>query len=132
MLGPIAAAYLACVAIGCGGQPPAPPPQPGTVFLTWTVGKASTSTACQAVQAATVHVVLNDWEGHPAGEWTEDCSHFAATVAGLDPDEYSGRAELLEANGSACMPSVDLGEITVVGSSSVTLAIDFSAASTSP
>ena len=123
---------MACGAmVGCGPPPPAAPPQPGSVVLTWTVGKASTSDACQAVQAATVHVVLSDWEGQLAGEWTADCSHFAATVAGLAPDEYSGRAELLDASGSACAPGVALRDITVVGSSSETFAIDFPVAAAS-
>lgn len=113
-------ACLACAAL------PAQLPQPGTVVLTWTVGDAAAPGACEAVGAGTFQVVLSDWEGHPAGQWSAACGQFATSVTGLAPDEYAGHAVLLDSAGNACTAPVDLADITVVGATTETFPVDFS------
>lgn len=107
------------------------PAQAGSVVLTWSVAHASTPQACAAVGAATFRVALSSWEGDPAGTWTVDCSAFSATISGLSPDEYTGHAELLDSTGNACVPPLDLVDVTVVGAASEPFALDF-ASTTSP
>lgn len=123
-----ASAALAGQALGCTATVSASPPPPlGSAVMHWSVEETSDPGACDAHGATTFHVSLYNGTGGFAGEWVQDCAAFATTVYGLDPDDYTGHAELTDSGGQARTTSVSLKPFTVVGDSSTTVTIDFPA-----
>jgi hypothetical protein len=104
-----------------------PPPPPGRAIMDWSVAEATDPASCDAHGATTFHVTLYNGVGAFAGEWVQDCSAFATTIYGLDPDDYTGHAELTDSAAAARTTSVSIRQFTVVGNSSTTVTIDFPA-----
>jgi hypothetical protein len=121
-------ATLALQALGCSSATYASPPPPtGSAVMQWSVAETTNPDACQAHGATTFHVTLYDGVGAFAGEWVQDCSAFATTVEGIDPDDYTGHAELTDSAGNSKTTSVSIRQFTVVGNLSTTVTIDFPA-----
>jgi len=117
---------LAVQALGCSSATYASPPPPvGSAVMQWSVAETTDPGACQAHGATTFHVTLFDGVGAFAGEWVQDCTAFATTVEGLDPDDYTGHAELTDSADNAKTTSVSIRQFTVVGNLSTTVTIDF-------
>lgn len=129
LLGTVATSALVCAqALGCTASVSAPPPPPqGSAIMRWSVDETTDPNACDAHGASTFHVSLYNGVGGFAGEWVQDCTTFATTIYGLDPDDYTGHAELTDSAGRARTTSVNLQPFTVVGDSSTTVSIDFPA-----
>lgn len=122
------AAALAGQALGCSASVSAPPPPPaGAAVMQWSVEESTDPNACVTRGASTFHVSLYNGVGGFAGEWVQDCTTFATTIYGLDPDDYTGHAELTDSGGQPRTTSVSLKPFTVVGESSTTVTIDFPA-----
>jgi len=121
-------AALAGQALGCSSTTyTSPPPPVGSAVMQWSVEEATDPGACGARGATTFHVTLYNGIGAFAGEWVQDCSAFATTLFGLDPDDYTGHSELTDAAGNARTTSVNIRQFTIVGNSSTTVTIDFPA-----
>ena len=121
-------ALLATVMLGCSSTVySSPPPPPGRAVMDWSVAEATDPGSCDAHGATTFHVTLYNGVGTFAGEWVQDCSAFATTVYGLDPDDYTGHAELTDSAGTARTTSVSIRQFTIVGNSSTTVTIEFPA-----
>jgi hypothetical protein len=99
----------------------------GNAVMQWSVEESTDPSACDSHGASTFHVSLYNGVGGFAGEWVQDCTAFAATVYGLDPDDYTGHAELTDSSGHALTTSVSLREFTIVGNWSTTVMLDFPA-----
>lgn len=129
LLGTVAAAAaLGTQALGCSTTVSEPPPPPaGEALMQWSVEEATDPDACSAHGATTFHVSLYNAAGGFAGEWVQDCTAFATTIYGLDPDDYTGHAELTDSDGNARTTSVSLQPFTVVGDTSTSVSIDFPA-----
>lgn len=129
LLGAVATSALVCgLALGCSASVTAPPAPPlGSAVMRWSVEESVDPDACNAHGATTFHVSLYNGVGAFAGEWVQDCTTFATTIYGLDPDDYTGHAELTDSSGQARTTSVSLEPFTVVGDSSTTVTIDFPA-----
>lgn len=119
----------ACTASVGGAPPPPPPPLQGDAVMDWTIDEGKDPNLCNQSGAATFHVVLYDSTGAFAGEYVQDCSAFATTISGLDADTYTGRANLLDANGTARTTTINLTPFDVVGDDTVTVSLDFPASS---
>ena len=123
-----ASVALAGQALGCTTSvSTAPLPPAGSAIMQWSVEESTDPGACDAHGATTFHVSLYNGVGGFAGEWVQDCHAFATTIYGLDPDDYTGHAELTDSSGHAVTTSVNLRPFTVVGASSTTVSIDFPA-----
>jgi hypothetical protein len=119
-------ATLAVQALGCSSTAyTSPPPPLGQALMQWSVEETTDPAACRAQRAMTFHVTLYDGTGTFAGEWVQDCSAFATTVEGLDPDDYTGHAELTDSAGNDRTTSVSIRQFTIVGNLSTTVTIDF-------
>lgn len=129
LLGSIAAsAAFAGQALGCSSTVNAPPVPPlGNAVMQWSVEESTDPGGCDAHGASTFHVSLYNGVGAFAGEWVQDCTAYATTIYGLDPDDYTGHAELSDSAGHARTTSVNIRPFTVVGESSTTVTIDFPA-----
>jgi hypothetical protein len=55
----------------------------------------------------------------------QDCTAFATTIGGLVADTYTGRADLLDSNGSARTTMINLAAFDVIEGTSVTVGLDF-------
>jgi hypothetical protein len=93
--------------------------------MDWTIDGNKDPAQCRATAAATFHVALYDSGGEFAGEYVRDCADFATTIAGLAPDTYTGRADLLDSAGKARTTAVNLAAFDVNARASVTVALDF-------
>jgi hypothetical protein len=121
-----ASAALAGHALGCTSAGyTTPPPSPGRAIVQWSVAQTTDPASCDAHGATTFHVTLYNGVGTFAGEWVQDCSAFATTIYGLDPDDYTGHAELTDSAAGARTTSVSIRQFTIVGNSSTTVTIDF-------
>jgi hypothetical protein len=123
-----ASAVLAGHGLGCtSASYSPPPPTPGRAIVQWSVDEATDPGACDSHGATTFHVTLYNGVGAFAGEWVQDCSAFATTIYGLDPDDYTGHAELTDRADNERTTSVSIRQFTIVGDSSTTVTIDFPA-----
>ena len=121
-------AALAGQALACSSTVySSPPPPVGSAVMEWSIEEATQPGDCDAHRATTFHVTLYDGVGSFAGEWVQDCSTFATTIDGLDPDDYTGHAELTDSADNARTTSVSIRQFTVVGNLSTTVTIDFPA-----
>jgi hypothetical protein len=115
----------ACTA-SVGPPPPVPPPV-GTAIADWTIDGTKDPARCQASGAATFHITLFSASDRSVGDWVQDCTAFATTIGGLFPDTYTGKAELLDADGRPRTTSVNLAPFGVIGDASVVVNVDFPA-----
>jgi hypothetical protein len=117
-----------CTASASVGPPAGPVVATGSAIMDWTIEGGKDPAACQAAGAASFHVALIGSAG-AAGDFVQSCTAFATTVDGLAPDTYTGHADLLDANGNPRTTSVTLAPFDVVGTTTVTVALDFPLAS---
>jgi hypothetical protein len=123
---------LALLAPGCTvttETAPPPPPPTGDAVVDWTVAESKDPQNCSAYGAATLHVSLYDTAGSFIGSYLQDCTAMATTIAGLDPDSYTGHAELLDAAGNARTTSIALLPFDIVADATSQVALDFPASS---
>jgi hypothetical protein len=125
---------LAWLAPGCtvtttSAPPPPPPPPTGDAVVDWTVAESKDPQNCSDYGAATLHVALYDTAGAYVGSYYQDCSAMVTTIAGLDPDGYTGHAELLDAAGNARTTSISLLFFDVLADATSQVALDFPASS---
>jgi hypothetical protein len=116
---------FALAAASCTSSPP-PPPVTGALIMQWTIDEVVDPNLCGATGAATMDLQFFTTLGDFAGEFTQPCAAFAATVQ-LVQDTYTARATLLDAAGAPRTTTVNVAPFEIVGGTSLTIAVDFPA-----
>jgi hypothetical protein len=118
---------LAIAACGSSNGTPAPAtPVTGALIMQWSVDETTNPNLCNATGASTFDLQIFNGAGAFAGEFTQACSAFATSVQ-LVEDTYTARATLLDAAGTPRTTTVNVAPFTIVGGTSLTIAVDFPA-----
>jgi hypothetical protein len=110
-----------------GSPPPPPPPAIGDAVMDWTIAGGKDPASCQQYGATTFRILLYHAHGAFAGEYVQDCTAFATTIEGLEGDQYTAQANLLDEHGTARTTTVNLAPFSVVGGTTANVSLEFPA-----
>jgi len=116
-------------ATGCEASTSAPAPErvittSGSLTVDWTVNGTTDPNACQRAGAVAIEIALVTNTNQPVGSFQQSCSAFNTSVA-LEQGIYAGQVRLIDAAGLPRTKTLAIDEVTINGSSQLTVALDF-------
>jgi hypothetical protein len=98
----------------------------GTLIVDWSIGLDTNPADCVNSGAAVIEIHIVSLSGFDAGTFQQSCEAFSTSIV-LDPDDYTGTAQLIDGANNVRTTSVSLQPFSIFGGDQIEIPVDFPA-----
>lgn len=98
----------------------------GTLIVDWSIRLTKDPADCAVSGAAAIQIHIVSLSGFDAGTFQQSCEAFSTSIV-LDPDDYTGTAQLIDGAGNPRTTAVSLQPFSIFGGDQLETPVDFPA-----